>query len=825
MGSVYAADLTAWKPTFLSCESGNLSEVSPVFCLPVVDGERPLVGNAAVTHRRASDSAAWPGESRLDLLNRGRYHLCEGWLGLARDSDSIDPANVSLSWTPPGVAHEVSASFVEVLSEYLSRSIPTESTLALVIPDALGPGPRQELLDGIGVRYRRVFLIPRTAAVALAWCEGELAGTRLHGRAIDSNGHFGNLFVTTSTPDAWEAASVPIRMEGQAQSKLYCPVNERVDFRSELGLVGLPRLSVSSSQSNAKLLWQDWLCKELCDPSGIDQQVLANRESGFFEYALPNLRLPGWKPADALDEVRDEIEAARTGAGILGWVHLGHEGSVRSDAIFRELGQHVGLELDHADPHFAVRGAAIALRRLEQGIVPYYESLAEVDLYVEGRNEFRDPVQVWRPLIEQAEVPVGKTYRSPEPIRDVALKADLRPEIDLYIRSKRRGREFFGHKQVTQESPVESLEPLRISAQMNPGQGLAQFDLESDTPGAFFASVRESETRDIPKAKVPELTFGWPTGSAWVLSHPFYFELAEKAVTELLGKPPTVITRMDLKRVRDLHNNWDSRLAAKRRVGKAIHMENFSFPRQLINEDFVWFGAFPSSEAQPPGRVGETIQRYADFLSRVHSQTIMSSVSKGAMYSASWFQEACPDYFLEQARRALAGGTSDEHLAVAGQCFSRPEDYRLFFRSLVRSIKESLPPENSYWLRALRNLVRFRVGALDTKVLSVADQNVIMKWYLECFEWAIEERSPGYLMQCSYLAPHMLKRRRFDQDFLSPDRAGHGFFRSSLSAAKRVLESQNKTPAILRQRAHLEVALEMLDHKATLGDLGRISDS
>ena len=63
-------------------------------------------------------------------------------------------------------------------------------------------------------------------------------------------------------------------------------------------------------------------------------------------------------------------------------------------------------------------------------------------------------------------------------------------------------------------------------------------------------------------------------------------------------------------------------------------------------------------------------------------------------------------------------------------------------------------------------------------------------------------------MQCSYLAPHILKRRRFDREFLSEENAGYALFKKVLQDARPVLRNA-------AHKQHVDVALDMLDHKGT----------
>ena len=92
-----------------------------------------------------------------------------------------------------------------------------------------------------------------------------------------------------------------------------------------------------------------------------------------------------------------------------------------------------------------------------------------------------------------------------------------------------------------------------------------------------------------------------------------------------------------------------------------------------------------------------------------------------------------------------------------------------------------------------------------------------MKAYLSIFERA----EPGSfdLLHCCYLAPHVLKRRRFDSGFLDPESSLGLRFAQVLERAATVAPSE-------KLRGNAECALEFLKHKAdatTLQKL-RVSD-
>jgi hypothetical protein len=122
------------------------------------------------------------------------------------------------------------------------------------------------------------------------------------------------------------------------------------------------------------------------------------------------------------------------------------------------------------------------------------------------------------------------------------------------------------------------------------------------------------------------------------------------------------------------------------------------------------------------------------------------------------------------------------------------------------------------WLRAYRNLARFRPQALQLDVLSRKDQGVIFDWHLEVFARSQPTaRNQGFL-QSVYLAPQILKRRRYDSQFLAQGTDDYQRFDKILARAERETVSK-------RLRVNAEVAREFLSKTATGVTIEKLSQN
>ena len=231
-----AIDLTSLCPSWVDASEAS-GRIHPVFCLPIEEGEPPLVGEEARLHRRGTRTSSHPSESYFDPANRSRWHLAEGWVRASQKPDSLRTANTEFTWTPPGSTRPLSVSFEKVLVELLSPYAERTSRLGLVVPDGLGPGPQQKILGALATLATEIHLIPRPVAIALDWLENQ--GKVQGAEDCDPGQRTGEILVTSACSDFWESALVPIRAENRGGIRTVCPVHDRTRPQGDSPVVGL----------------------------------------------------------------------------------------------------------------------------------------------------------------------------------------------------------------------------------------------------------------------------------------------------------------------------------------------------------------------------------------------------------------------------------------------------------------------------------------------------------------------------------------------------------------------------------------------------------
>jgi hypothetical protein len=239
----------------------------------------------------------------------------------------------------------------------------------------------------------------------------------------------------------------------------------------------------------------------------------------------------------------------------------------------------------------------------------------------------------------------------------------------------------------------------------------------------------------------------------------------------------------------------------------------------------VYRGAIPSSTRIHESEEANAL--LADFCSALEiclKKKRPHEYGRTVFYVASWLYSNCPNAIIEAACNELKRypPVNTGALAVAGNCFNRKPELQIFFQELswcVQNVSEKeFPPRD--WLRAYRNIARLRANALELDVLDRETQSVILGWYIDVFEKIVENPRSQIFGSCVYLAPHLLKRRRFDREFIANGDPDFQRFEGLLKLAS----SNAHSP---KHRDNAKCALEFL-HKtateATLETLGQIID-
>src|SRR5262249_29486996 len=111
---------------------------------------------------------------------------------------------------------------------------------------------------------------------------------------------------------------------------------------------------------------------------------------------------------------------------------------------------------------------------------------------------------------------------------------------------------------------------------------------------------------------------------------------------------------------------------------------------------------------------------------------------------------------------------SRDELGAIGLAFETTEDLRLLYPLVVRALRDPVIRPNN-WLRAVRNICRFRNRALHPDTIS---DTTLYQLTEQLFKMLQEQATRGNFKHifgnCLEAIPFLLKRRRYDPEFLAP---------------------------------------------------------
>ena len=781
MTDAIAVDLTALRPRWCDTK-GALHDIFPSFCVGWIPGEPAIVGDLARVHRRARTPGAHGLESRLDLENRARYHWAEGWLRMMERPDSPEPAGVRMAWRPDG-RQEVRIAFTDAIWELVSefQRMTGARRLGLVVPGGLGTGAQEELITALerGDRFEEVQLFPRPIAAAISWARAH------HGKG-------GKLLVTTAFADFWEADVVELRM---APDGVLCPVQDRTGRPSEFRCVGLEK--AFAQQANRAEEWR----RRLLEPAARDVVDRPSRAAQVVSLTdIPE------SCAAAMEEARN----LQQHGSLRGHVHVGLLQAGCVPAVFNCPRAMPLPELDVNDSA-VLAGVMCGMERLAAGAVPYFEALAPVYLKVDRRNKYLDPVTEWRLLTDEEHqvVPAGAEYVSAAPLTGFALPAGQR-KLPMFLRVHRREKPEFRLMDSDLEVQKQST-PVQISLRMRPGRGQARVAIESVVDGVFGIELRERELTPVKGEDANLRAYSWPVGSAVIVQRPDADD-----VTSALRR---IVREAEVARFVSPANVEElTRLFAQHQDPAQV---GFTKEALQVPED-VYFG-FVRVGRIASGRDWAIRPEHEELLARL-SPPLVSTVNDyaeggdgevvAAVTLAGWLYSRCPEPILDVVRQRIQEQTQPlAYVNCAGRAFEALSDMRLFFRLFCERIEDG--EDKLQWWRAARNLMQMRVDALSFDALSERQMQSVLKGLVDmmAYRMADNPHSP-FVGEGLRIACHILKRRRFEPEFLSENSTMLERWRSVLvSASKR---------ARISWRGLARAARDLLARKGEPGTLEEI---
>jgi len=798
---------------------GNFKQQPPVALLPVMPGEPLLVGSAAAEHRRSA-GFQWPPESQVPFgddpaCGIARIPLVAAWSALLPlQSDDVSMTrreDYEFKWCPDGREHSVRA------GEILARSIKAFLTAAnlvserclttIVVPDALDEAGQQILLDSLflnGVATDRIHLLPRPLAVALNWCQhtdarslGVAAGEEEDGKSA------GRVRVLTMPMDLWEAQSLEIRARHHEGRVWLVPVRDRARIVGSFPELQSPGVSIAlalarTESQSAPFGW--W--SHLFASDWISRRIDACRDM------TPN-ELQSWRevhsanPPDSLRRELAQLSALqplwsrffRAGPGIRNVIaerwpqqerSLGIAASpcraVLANGAFARLRMERGVTLanlagenvkiDSVGHDAAVRGAALAAAAIAHGLPCYRETLLPLDLYVLGRDQYDDPAPLWKPLVAAQSVEAGLPWRSSEPVTGLQIRR-AQDRLLMPLRRPMRNSPMFRQVSTELTTPAKRDEPVRIQVEVKPGQGFARVRIESVTPGVFSTRLDWRTMQECDQPKPPPLAY--LPGVSRILPDRQMFDNAQPVLESALAALEKGISMAAIECVKEaikLLNKWPlaHNVERNRNRGRATAKDFMLHYGVIGSEGKLELLGAPDLARDLCNVIGER------FKALLRSGNARSQIGSSLLRAGGWFYLAIPDECRDYLRSQLKTAKSDVlalsvvDLHAIGLGIAAPEDLGQFFPLVVEALRHPEAKPNN-WLRAVRNICRFRNHALHTNTISDTVLTQLVEVLFDTMRTQISGATfaPRIFGNCLESIPFLLKRRRYDPDFLAPD--------------------------------------------------------
>ncbi|MDZ8119987.1 hypothetical protein [Pontiella agarivorans] len=799
------------------CSSCADTDWFPAVILPMVQDEPILVGKDAKLHRRGA-GLLWPPESQIPYSNnpkygKGRVTLAEAWRYLAsfetQDSawDNYQPFQRQISWQPNPADNrsKVSFSAEDIISEAAGACIDNFSDhdlICFVVPDDIGEGAQQALLDRLGATSA-VHLLPRPIAIATDWCSRQNPDKF---RIIDrDSGCCGYIWVLSAGLDRWEFCPMDIRKVSFGQTEFLIPVRDHTEHSSGLAVDGLSMLAAYAIGVNKADISDVWF------------KIVS---SNLIEELLNDTSLNCYT-----DDFHRACSAVKEWSGRL--AKTNQDCSINPDSLNSELIKHAnkfkkrdrdcigtiadgslaglcmggvsiaGRVLDQYEDYgifevtngsATLNGAKLVAQQLERGLPTYRDRIAPIEIFYKGNDEFWDPVISTKTLIEGTTVEAGKVARTKEPIKEFFIPAG-QDSLTLILRRK------FGNKQIIRQvsaglrESVADNENVVITAEVRPGQGFATALIRSQRPGFFETKLNWKTMKDGTPPPAPK--YAWPPGVANVHSNVSRWDLAPfEEISKVL-----------------------SDFRPRRNTPHAVS----EFRKYIAfwlngNEPYQYDGRIASSDSFNRFARPEVLEE----LSRNLGDAIDLAPSNDQLIRlAGWMYEACPASAIKVAvERIKKRQEMPCDLEVAGKAFVKKEHIQVFVEMFVERIRELKKnysiDSNNNWIRAFRDLIRFRVDPLRPEFIKDSQINTIEKYIIGLMYYESNRRGPKY-NNCLYIAPHILKRRRFDDEFLAVDSKRWKEWNEMFEYASKV--------GMNRQKDMAKAMLKLLKEEATLGDI------
>jgi hypothetical protein len=819
----------------------NNNNTTPFIVLPMFDGEQPLLGEAATQHRRGS-GYDWPPECQVPYLRTsqygsGRIPLVAAWWRLAPGGNSFDEwsgvlsHNTSLSWTPTPDKPPVS-----ILSEQLickTAKLFSQNDIkqtALVVPDHIGEAAQQALLD-IWNRDNEgtLHLTPRPIAIAADWCrQNSAAGRNIADESAEGK-YLGRIAVLSLSLDVWETVLFEIRARNFNGNIYLFPVRDRtehsfyVPINGFFWLVAIASLIDHGTNKSWRYLQDpEWLMQ--CakgDISGINLSEISGRESGIKKYLDDSLR--GIMPADdmvtlqQLPDIVSELfekqfnDLPNGSSDLLSVIVDGACANFpvgpRTMAEFALLKTPLLKRPIISSGEMTSRGAAWIAYCLQNNLPTYRDKLMPIEICAIGRDSYYDPQISYKQLVPDATVEAGKTYCSPIPITGLTI-AKGQDSLTLELRRRKDDDSFYKRVKANLREKTTQNEDVILESEVQPGQGFAKVRIKSVRPRVFESTLNWRLMGDCETPSLGQLS--WPLGMARVLADDNYFASAHKEMIELCNKFESnsyTLRSGDLRQLREQINTWPTYDAVQSHRGEL----------NIKSIPYMYIGAFASDDTLNKCIDTAILNRLRNCIDNELKSYKPRANEDDLINLSAWLYQACPEYArILVVQKLSQGRISPASLMLIGNVFDMKDEIHLFYNAFVKQIRNNGFERINNWLRAFRNLIRFRVKSVDIEYLHSGQLDEILSVLIKLFEKLLRENNSGQILDnCLYLFPHLLKRRKFDPDFLAIDCPDYKKLRELLK--KATVDCQRN-----RHKDGAKVIIPFLEHSASKEDWNRL---
>lgn len=457
----------------------------------------------------------------------------------------------------------------------------------------------------------------------------------------------------------------------------------------------------------------------------------------------------------------------------------------------------------------AAKGAAITAYALENDLPSYREAIVPVDIHYHGKNEQGDYMNAYKSLVEGKTVEAGKEYRSRESVRGLNIKQG---ENKLTLTLRRSGKkDDYLFRRVTAVIPKVTKidEEVKIVARLSPGQGFAKVFIDSVNHGVFSTRLdwRTMEDCDEPPppplAYLPKVSRVEHNEYMWESSKIYVYKAIESLKTD---DDNLLLTTMKNLREIGKFNQWP--------LADAYDVYRGDAPQ---GDSFRHYGICPSNGDLESVSSPSLMKEFADECAKkfMHEKTT-SAQRKQIQQTASWMYLACPADIINYVRKNLTKNQvqmTQVDLHTIGLCWCNSEDISLFFEVLEKRLSQGITGVNN-WLRACRNIVRFRDSALHPNIISETRLRIILNRIIEILKGQIQNNNFHTIFNnCILTCLYLLKRRRYNEEFLNAK--SHGAY--SFETILETLLDENSLNN--RQSEIISVTLKFLRKEASMNDI------